>query len=306
MCRTILAAGIIALGSPASAEVLPIVSGEAAEATEVASMRGLAVDRFSGSDGRALAAEFELRLARARDRSGADYYAIFSLGSPAAADSVEVVFEGGASASVEERRVQQKRKYCTASQEPRTDCEEKDKAEREVTCRTRVIALASDIRAAREADGRIVYRRSVPLRDEVTWCPAERVPPSSEEVVGRLIERAAADYAGDFAPRWQTQSVRVLENRKGLSKPQGKKFKAALKATKSNAGEACRLFDELAAEAPTQRSVAFNAALCAEMRGDLDAALRAFEAMGGDRDAAGAARRVRSTLDAIALEESRR
>lgn len=296
----------MASATPGAAEVLPIVSGEPAEAAEVAALRGVAVDRFSGTDGRALAAEFELRLARARDRSGADYYAIFSLGSPASADSVEVVFEGGASATVEERRVQLKRKYCTASEEPRTDCEDKDKSEREVTCRTRVVALASDIRAAREEDGRVVYRRSLPLREEVSWCPAERVPPTSDEVVARLIERAAADYAGDFTPLWQSQAVRVLENRKGLTKPQGERFKAALKATKTDAGEACRLFEELAAEAPTHRSLAFNAALCAEMRGDYEAALRAFAAMGGDRDAAGAARRVRNTIDAIALENSRR
>ncbi|WP_324260957.1 hypothetical protein U4960_12480 [Altererythrobacter sp. H2] len=301
------AAMLVALGfsAGAQAEVLPIISGEPASAAEVAMMHGVAVDQFSGSDGRALAAAFERQLARATDRAGADYFAIYSLQSPGAADRVEVVFEGGASASVEERRTQQKRRYCKDAEKPRTDCEDKVKEEREVTCRQRVIALTSDLRAARELDGRIIYSRALPRRDEVTWCPADAAPPASEDVISRMIGDVAADFADDFTPLWQNQAVRVLESRKGLSKDQGNRFKAALKATKTDAGEACRLFDDLAAEAASQRSLAYNAALCAEMRGDWETALARFEAMAGDRDANAAARRVQGTMAALALEEER-
>lgn len=296
----------LALGAvPAAAEVLPVTWGQPAEARDVASVRGVALDRFGGSDGRALAALIETRLAAARDREGRDYYAVYSLAAPSAEGNVEIVFEGGASASIEERRSQQKRRYCKDAAEPRTNCEDKLKEEREVTCRMRIVALSSDLRAAREADGRVVYRRSLPLREEVTWCPGDAAMPASEDVVERLIDRAASDYAADFVPLWRADEIRVLENRRGLSKDQGERFKEALRATKTNAGEACRLFEELASEAPTQRSLAFNRALCAEMRGELDAALAGFEAMAGDREAAAAAGRVRGTMEAVLLEDSR-
>lgn len=301
----LLAIAALASAAPAGAEVLEITWGRAAPAGEVAVLHGLAVAEFGGTDGAPLAAEIERRLAEAHDASGQSYYELFALDASGAAGNVEAVVDGNAGANIEERRSQQRRRYCKESDKPRTDCDNKDKEERQVTCRTRAVSLVSDLRIAREADGRVIYRRSVPRREEATWCPGDAAPGSSEEAVRRLIGSAAAEYMNDLEPRWQRGDIRVLESRKGLSGEQGERLKAALRTTKSSGEEACRIFDELAAEAPTQRSLMFNTALCAEMRGDYDAALVGFRRMGNDAQGAEAAERVRATIDAIAVEEER-
>lgn len=306
MLRTIPAIGITLLAMPAMAETLPIAWGQPADAEEVATLRGLALERFSGSEGRALQAELETRISRIRDGRGEPYYDLYALSSPAAADKIEAVIEGGAKVSVDYNEGRQKRWYCVSSEEYRTDCDQKDKEEREVVCLTRTVALSSDIRIAHEGDGRIIYRRSIPGREDLTRCPEDADFPPVDQAIARLIESAAGQYSAALAPRWGRSGYRVLENRKGLTKPQGEVFKQALKATKSNAEEACSLFDQLAAEAPTQRSVAFNAAMCMEMRGDLPGALFAYDALRGDRDAGGAASRVRATLRAMEVEDARR
>ncbi|RXZ65824.1 hypothetical protein [Pelagerythrobacter rhizovicinus] len=301
----LLAIAALAFAAPAGAEVLEISWGRAAPAAEVASMHGLAVAEFGGTDGARLAAEIERRLAEARDARGRPYYELFALNASGAVGNVEAVIEGNASVNVEERRTQQRRRYCKDSDKPRTDCDNKDKNERQVTCRTRIVSLAGDMRIARESDGRVIYRRSVPKHEEATWCPGDAAPGSSEEAVDRLIAAAAGDYASDLRPHWQRGQIRVLESRKGLSDEQGEGFKAALRATKSSGEAACRIFEQLVLEAPAQRSLMFNTALCAEMRGDYGAALAGFRAMGGDAQAAAAAERVRATLEAIAAEEER-
>lgn len=306
MHRIFLALGISALAAPVMAETLPVSWGEPAEAEEVATLRGLALERFSGSEGRALQAQLEERIARIRDGREDPYYAIYALSSPAAADNIEAVIEGSANVSVDYNEGRQKRWYCAATKEYTTDCDKKDKEEREVVCLTRIVALSSDIRIAHEGDGRIIYRRSLPGREELTRCPEDADFPPVDQAVDRLVSGAAGQYSGALAPRWGRSGFRVLENRKGLSKPQGEVFKQALKATKTSADEACRLFDQLAAETPTQRSVRFNAAMCLEMRGDLPGALAAYESMSADRDAGGAANRVRATLRAMEVEDARR
>lgn len=298
----ILATAMLVASAPTAAEVLPIRWGEPAPAAEVAAHRGIALDRFRGTDGPALAIELEQRLSDSRDSEGRAHYALYSLASPGAQGSVEVVIEGNAAASIDERRSQQKRKYCKDADRPRTDCDDKDKEEREVTCRTRVIALATDVRAAREADGRVIYRRAVPLRDEATWCPAQNPPGDADDVVARLVASAAGTYAADLSPKWQAGGIRVLESRSGLSREQGERFKQALQATKTSADRACEIFAGLAAEVPQQRSLAFNMALCSEMRGELEEARAGFAAL-GDSAGRSAAARVDATIAALAAEQ---
>lgn len=290
--------------SPVAAETLPVSWGVPADAEEVSTLRGLALDRFSGSEGRALQAVLERRIARIADGRGAPYYDIYALSSPASAGNVQAVIEGGANVSVDYGEERQKRWYCKAAKGYRTDCDKKEKEEREVICLTRSVSLSSDIRIAHEGDGRIIYRRSIPASEQITSCPEDSDFPPVSETVEKLVEGAASQYAAALSPRWGRNDYRVRESRKGLSKPQGEVFKAALKATKTDVEEACRLFDQLALETPDQSSVAFNVAMCKEMRGDLPAALAAYEALG--RSADGAANRVAATMAALAVEDARR
>lgn len=296
----------LGFGATAQAEVLPVRWGEPAAAEEVAGLRGLALERFSGADGRALASQLETRLAAARDVAGAPYYALYALDSAAGAANVDAVVEGGANASVEENRVVRKRRYCIAAAEPRTNCKDNEKEEREVSCLNRIVALTSDVRVAREVDGRIIYRRAVSKRDDRTVCPTDGALPPAEDAIEYLLGLAATDYARDLAPMWQDGEIRVLESRKGLTKVQGETFKTALRATKTSPEEACRLLGKLADEAPAQRSVAFNVALCDEMRGDYERALAGYQALGPDREAAAAMRRVEATITALNIDFDRR
>ena len=289
----------------ANAEVLPIRWGEPARAAEVAARRNVAIGFFSGSDGPELAANFEAFLAEARGQGAEQYYALYPLSGNYLANEIEVLFEGHSTASIEERRTQQLRKYCSASENLTTNCKDSEKGEREVTCRTRTVSLASEVRALAMPDRRLIYVRSFPQQNSWQWCPTEDAPPASEVIVASMIDAASAAFSSDMVPAWRSGSVRLLESTKGLSREQGQRFKMGLRATKSDANEACRIFDDLAAQGATQRSVSFNSALCTEMRGDLIAALRQFEAIGGYSGARFAALRIRGTLQALSIEEER-
>jgi len=262
------------LAPAARAEVLAIDGLTPAGSPEFADIRSLAIDGFGGRDGRALAFELEDRLSAIRIL-GQPYFDVIGGRSAVAPDAS---LSGNVTADVSQRDTVAKRRRCV-------ERDAKDKCvtykDIDVDCRTRVIDFRAQVRATRFADGRTIYTESLPNRKDQTVCFGDDQDfVSSESVIRSMIAEAADAIRADLAPRQYRQDIRILESRKGMSKAEGNRFKAAVQMTKSDAAEACRMWDEAAANSLVHLSLQFNRGLCAEQRGDLEEALALYQEAG--------------------------
>lgn len=287
------------LPAAVGAETLNVEVRRPAPAGDAYILRSMGVERFAGTDGRALAIALERRLADARGAGGEPLFDMFDAGRG------EGALSGRADIEIEETRFQGKRRFCPNTRDAGAKCDDQAKETVEVTCRRRIVTLDSDVRMVRTDDGRVIYSRNLPGREEASWCPGDTAPPEAASVVQRLISNAAGEAAADFIPYARVEAIRLREDRKGLVKPDSEAFKVALRATKTSGAEACRQFAAIAANAPDQRSVAFNLGLCAEASGDLAEAIDRYRGLGPDREAQGAIERVVATRAARAQDQAR-
>ena len=94
---------------------------------------------------------------------------------------------------------------------------------------------------------------------------------------------AADEVRRELAPFQVVQDIRIMERRKGLSKPVAQQFRAAIALTKTDEGAACDLFASLEPDAPSHPSLQFNLGLCAEQIGDFERARAYYDAALADK-----------------------
>lgn len=266
MLRPLLAATVLCLAVPATAETLPIAGSDPASAN-INDLISLSVDRFEGDGGAALAQKLEAALGDAQF-GGRPYYRIVA---PESGAPVDGLLTGTTRASVDEVPVTEKRKKCTEY-----DPADKNKCLKEIEvdirCRRRTITVATTARLVAIGDGSIRYTRPLNARDQQTWCPDR----AASRTVDDYIEWAEGDQVAsirrDLAPTGYTLAVRVDENRKGLAKAAAESFKDAVRLTKTNPAGACATWSALTGGGEPTASLAFNLGLCAEMNRDFDAA----------------------------------
>tara|TARA_R110000824_G_scaffold12043_6_gene53007 strand:- start:25253 stop:26206 length:954 start_codon:yes stop_codon:yes gene_type:complete len=255
----------------AQAEVLTIEGMTPANSPEFVQVQSISIERFGGRDGRALAFELEDRLA-AITIFGQPYFAVIGGRS---AVQFDASVSGHVTAGVEQFETTAKRRRCVERDDNDKCVTHKDI---KVACLTRIIDFRAEVRATRYSDGRSIYTESFPDKNEQMVCFGDDEDfASSESVIRSMIAGTANAIADDLAPREYRQEIRILESRKGMTKVEGNFFKAAIKMTKSDAAEACRMWDEAARNGQSHISLTFNRGLCAEQRGDLDAALALLE-----------------------------
>jgi len=259
----------------AQAEVLTIEGMIPAGSSEFTEIQSLSIERFGGRDGRALAFELEDRLTAVKIFD-APYFVIIAGRSAVDPDAS---LSGNVSAGVEQYETTAKRRRCV-------ERDDKDKCithkNIKVDCLTRIIDYRAQVRATRYSDGRRLYAESFPDKNEQTICFGDDEDfASSESVIRTMISQTASAVRDDLAPREYRRDIRILESRKGMTKVEGNFFKAAIKMTKSDPAEACRMWDEAAGNGQVHISLTFNRGLCAEQRGDLEAALDLYEKADG-------------------------
>lgn len=259
------------LSTTAQAEVLAIDGMTAARSPEFAQIESISIERFGGRDGRALAFALEDRLS-AITVFGQPYFDI--IGGRSAVQS-DATLSGNVTAGVEQYETTAKRRRCV-------ERDDKDKCVTheniKVDCLTRIIDFRARVRVTRYSDGRSIYTESFPDKNEQTICFGDDEDfVSSESVIRAMVSETASAVRDDLAPREYRQEIRILESRKGMTKVEGNFFKAAIKMTKSDAAEACRMWDEADRNGQVHISLTFNRGLCAEQRGGLDSALALYE-----------------------------
>ena len=251
----------------AMAESLTVRTGSPAPYAEVTMLYRMAVEPFDGEDGPDLAREVEQRLAQLSDPRGDAFFEILDA---RAANRADGVVTGAARVTVDESRYKRTIRECIDKEAK--SCEDDQKEDVEISCRRRNVRLDASIRIVRVSDGRLIHSRNAPRNDEVSWCRGDEQPVDVETVVRNQIASVASELTSGFVPSFGSSAERIREDRKSLPKPDEAFFKAAIKATKRNPQEACRMFGELGSRYPDYPSLIFNQGLCAEQAGDRAAA----------------------------------
>ena len=176
MLRALLAATALSLAIPAAAETLPIAGSDPA-AANVNDLLRIAVERFEGADGAAVAQHLEAALGEARF-DGRSYYRIVA---PESGAPIDGLVTGTTRASVDEVPVTEKRKKCT-EYDPADKKKCVTEVEVDIRCRRRTITVATTARLVAIKDGSIRYTRPLSARDQQTWCPDRA---ASRTAVGR-------------------------------------------------------------------------------------------------------------------------
>lgn len=257
-----LTAGVLLLATNAQAEVLMVEGVYPAGSDGAAAMRTIAVESFGGSDGPDLAIRVEDAL-RGVEIAGRPWLRVL----PGASREADGVLRGTATAEITRERYTEKHEVCVAK-DTGGKCTEKRKED--VRCTRRRIELVPNVRLIGARDGALVHADSQLESVQDSRCEdASGDFRSPEGVVRELSAKIAARLRSALAPSWRRESIRVLEDRKGLTREDGDRFKNALRLTKSDAGAACRQWQAIAEANPGHAATRFNIGLCDEAAGDL-------------------------------------
>lgn len=264
--------GLGGMAAPARAEVLQVFWLAPAGNDQLAELRTIAVEPLGGNEGAALTIRLEEML-RGVSLDGGPY---FQLLDPGAAKPAEGLLSGTANSDLR----------FTRFTEEREECAKKDEADKcighkkiKLICARRFVDLTVVLRAVR-IDGTVIYTDDRTETHESKSCEGDAQPPRARGDVVRDQIRGLVDRLRlDFAPRFRDEAVRVDENRKGLSKPDGARFKTAVRLTKTDTRAACAAWRELAVTNPAHVPTLFNVALCDEHEGRRDAAAQGYRAV---------------------------
>ncbi|MBW8297878.1 hypothetical protein [Sphingopyxis sp.] len=265
--RLLFGTSLLALAVPAAAETLPINAADPA-AADVIDLIRISVERFEGEDGAAFAQALEAELADANFRGGPFYHVV----APESGAPTDALVTGTIRSSVEDVPVIEKRQRCT-EYDPADKKKCLQEIDVDIRCRRRTATVATTVRLVVINDGSIRYTRPLNARDQVTYCPDRSAPQSVEDYFTATFRNQVRAIRSDLAPRDYTLDVRVDESTKGLTKPVQAAFKAAVRQTKTDPFGACSAWNLMSRDTEPTPALAFNMGLCAEMEGELDAAV---------------------------------
>lgn len=267
-----MAAGLLVLAgaAPLRAEVLSISYVMPAGSDRAAAMQSIRVEPLGGLDGEALALRIEDQL-RGASVDGAPYFRIFS-GPGASAD--EGILRGTATTDLTTERYTEERERCVKDKDGAcTDAKEKYK----VKCQRRRFDLAVMLRLLAR-DGDVVWTYDSPETYRDSGCEdSSTALRNGNDIVRDLTMRVGRTVRGALAPSLRWESVRVNENRKGLTGADAARFKQAVRLTKTDPSAACAGWEGLAEGNPAHIPLLFNRALCMESQGKRDQAKMLYD-----------------------------
>jgi hypothetical protein len=274
------------VSTPATAETIRVTGMLPGATSEAPLLRTIAVARFGGPDGDAVAGAIGARLAQADDEPRPFFDLV---ARPAAAEGV---IDGQASVDISESSYTETRKRC--AEKVKKECVRHERYV--VECLRRSVALHGDWRLVRRRDDRVLFARPIAQEASDEACEDSGTLADVGSTVDRMLTAIATHVRVDIAPHRESWTPRIREGRDGMSKADAAAFKAAVAWTKSDVRAACDAFAAIEARAP-HPSTRFNVALCAESRGDFAQAQAGYASVatwipGDADDAQKALRRV--------------
>jgi tetratricopeptide (TPR) repeat protein len=148
-----------------------------------------------------------------------------------------------------------------------------------VNCTKRVANFAVSPKLVEVSTGKILYSRNLSSIMESTGCDDTKPVQSELVLLGKAKEAVKKEFRKDVAPYYVTLEIKLMDSNDGIDSPEAKdKLKNGLAyADKGRMDNACELWGEARNLAGNSPALLYNLGVCAESRGDLDAALALYK-----------------------------
>ena len=141
-------------------------------------------------------------------------------------------------------------------------------------CIRRVANFAVSPKLVDVATGKIIYSRDLSASANSSGCDDARPAQGGNELLEKTKEAVKKDFRHDIAPYYVTKEISLMDSKEGIESAEARdKLKRGLEyADKGRMDSACALWREARSSAPNSYALLYNLGVCAESRGDYDAA----------------------------------
>jgi tetratricopeptide (TPR) repeat protein len=148
-----------------------------------------------------------------------------------------------------------------------------------VNCLKRVANFSATPRHVDVSTGRVLYSRNLSATKDSSGCEDTRPIQSETVLLEQARQQVKNEFRRDIAPYYVTREIKLLDSKDGIdSKEAVSKLKRGMEyADKGRLDSACELWGEARNMAPGSFALLYNLGVCAESRGDLDAALSLYK-----------------------------
>lgn len=148
----------------------------------------------------------------------------------------------------------------------------------QVSCIKRVAGFACSPKLIEVRTGRILYAQNLSGSADASGCEDGKPLPGGPELLHRAREIAKAEFRKDVAPHYITKEIALMDDTAGMTSTEAKdKLKRGIEyAAKGRMDQACELWGESRILSPSAPSLLYDLGICAESRGDFEAALKLY------------------------------
>jgi hypothetical protein len=143
-----------------------------------------------------------------------------------------------------------------------------------VKCTKRVANFAVTPKLIDVATGKVIYSRNLSATTSSDGCSDKTLARSENELMKHVKGSVKAKFRKDIAPYYVTQEIRIMDDADGIESKEAKdKLKTGVEfADKGRMDAACERWGAARILAPSSFSILYNLGVCAESRGDAEAA----------------------------------
>ncbi|MFO7570439.1 MAG: CsgG/HfaB family protein [Smithellaceae bacterium] len=147
-----------------------------------------------------------------------------------------------------------------------------------VSCVKRVANFAVAPRLVDVATGRVLYSRNLTATQQSSGCEDTRPAENAILLLDQARQIVKAEFRRDIAPYYVTREIRLMDDTRGITSAEAKdRLKRGLEyADRGRLDGACELWGEARNMEANAHALLYNLGVCAESRGDWDAALSLY------------------------------
>ncbi len=147
-----------------------------------------------------------------------------------------------------------------------------------VNCLKRDVTFAVTPKLIDVSTGRVLYSRNLGNSTSSSGCSDGTQPKSGDELLEGVKATAKAQFRKDVAPFYTTVEIGLMDTTDGIPTAEPKdSLKRGLEyAARGRLDAACELWGAARIQAPASPALLYNLGVCAESRGDADAALSLY------------------------------